>query len=55
MKTTAIVLAGLLVLARYGCSSEDAKETAEKSKEAASATQEAALDLKGRAEALTKF
>jgi len=40
MKKIAIILAGLLLMVSSGCSDEDRKETAEKTKEAVTATKE---------------
>ncbi len=63
MKKIAIIFVGLLLLFTFGCSSEDAKESAEKTKEtvietkdktaemtkdAATATKEAAIETKDK-------
>lgn len=64
MKKIVIAFVGLLLLVTYGCSSEDTKEPAEKTKEAvtevkdkavemssetATATKEAAIEIKDKA------
>lgn len=57
MKKIVIAFVGLLLMVTYGCSSEDAKESAEKTKDtviemssdAASATKEAAIEVKDKA------
>jgi hypothetical protein len=54
MKKIAIILAGLLLMVSSGCSDEDRKETAEKTKEAVTATKEKATEMSKEAASVVK-
>ncbi len=54
MKKFAIIIAGLLLMLSFGCSTEEKKETTEKTGNTATVTPEKSSDLKDRAAALTR-
>jgi hypothetical protein len=49
MKKFALVLAGLLLMGTYGCSSDDTKQSVEDTRETAPATREAVVEAMDKA------